>query len=80
MEMDLIGQTQLQLVLNVCSPDMLKAQATLLLHPVLNFMQEKIRPGSVDRSSIPFDQLTYKFILYSAHDDQQAWLYYALKP
>jgi len=43
-------------------------------------MKEKIRPGSVQRNKIVFDQLSYKFILYSAHDDNQAWLLHILKP
>jgi phosphatidylserine decarboxylase len=57
---------------------MIKAQFTRLIRPILDYIKERVEPGSM--SKLAFDSKDYKAILFSMHDTETIFTMKMLNP
>lgn len=52
----------------------------MLLRPIVDYMREKILPGSISPKNLIFDTPNLKMSIYSAHDDEIVLILHTLDP
>lgn len=77
-EWTLVTSLQMPRLIKTYSEAMIKAQFTRVYRPILNYMKNKVRPGS--ETSSPYPSLDLSFIIYSMHDTQVSHWLHMLQP
>jgi hypothetical protein len=78
-EWDNLYESQMIELIGCFSEEMIKAWVTRLFTPILNYMKEMIRPGSIAPEHLHYAK-DLKYILYSMHDTQVTHFLHVMKP